>query len=139
MGRYDTASKSVTHLYSQAWVEWLLQNRSVLVDEELSGEFQFMARSNDSLLKVIDESGEFLVLTELQFIYDTTMPERLAAYKLLAYQKYYLNVYVVVIYFLPPPEGKTIATSFHNEFMGQQTHVDYQLVKLWELDAEQVL
>lgn len=139
MGKYDVAGKKVIHLYNQAWVEWLLQDQLIQVDEELSSEFQFMARANDSLLKVTGDEGPFLVLTELQFVYNRTMPDRLAVYKLLAYQKYRLNVFAVVIYFLPPPKDETIKTRFYHEFMGQVNQVDFQAIKLWELDAETVL
>ena len=112
MGKYDTGGKKVINLYNQAWAEWVLQQQQkaypslsgIEVEAELSGEFQFIARSNDSLLKVKGKDGHFLALTELQFVYDQTMPERLAAYKLLAYQKYGLKVFVTVVYFLPPPK-----------------------------------
>ncbi len=78
-------------------------------------------------------------MTELQFIYDKTMPERLAAYKLLAYQKYNLDVFVTVVNFLPPAEGEEVKTAYHNEFMGQRAYMDFRVIKLWELDAKQVL
>ncbi len=83
MAKYDAGSKAVIHLYNQAWTEWVLQEKQIQVEEELSGEFQVITRRNDSLLKVTGTDGPFLSLTELQFIYDSTMDKRLASYKLL--------------------------------------------------------
>lgn len=139
MGKYDSAGKKVINLYHQAWAEWVLQGEKGQVQAELSGEFQFFARRNDSLLKIVGNHGTFLALTELQFGYDSDMGERLAAYKLLARRQYKLPVFVTVIFFLPPPQGKTIPTRYEDEFMGQTSQVDYQLIKLWELDATTVL
>lgn len=139
MGKYDAAGKHLITLYHQAWAEWVLQAEQIQVAEELSGEFRFFSRHTDSLLKVVGMSGEFLSLTELQFVYDPKMPLRLAAYKLLARQKYELPVYVTVIYFLPPPADETVATAYEERFRGQTVLVDYQVIKIWELEAEAVL
>ena len=139
MGKYDTGSKKVVNIYSQAWAEWVLQQRRIQVEAELSGDFQFVARANDSLLKVREGNKHFLALTELQFLFDKKMPERLAAYKLLARQKYNLDVFATVVYFLSPTKEAVIKTAYHNEFMGQLTHVDFNVIKLWELEASQVL
>ena len=46
---------------------------------------------------------------------------------------------MTVVYFMPPPAGKTIVEAYHHEFMGQQAHQDFQVIKLWELEAKQVL
>ena len=138
MPKYDAAGKKIIRLYNQAWSEWVSQAQQIEV-EELSGEFQVITRHNDSLLKVLGVDGEFLSLTELQFLYDETMDKRLAIYKLLAEQKYGLNAFVTVVFFLPPPKGKTIPTSYHREFMGQEVHVDFRIIKIWELDADAIL
>ncbi len=139
MGHLDTGSKKVINIYNQAWAEWVLQQQQVTVEAELSGEFQFVARATDSLLQVTTPNGRFLVLTELQFLYDPTMPKRLAAYAILARQKYGQDVYVVVIYFMPPADDVTIEDVYHREFMGQVVHQDFQPIKLWDLEAEAVL
>jgi predicted transposase YdaD len=78
-------------------------------------------------------------LTELQLLYDEDMPDRLAAYATLARRKYKQAVYVTVVYFMPPPAGKTIVEAYHHQFMGQQAHQDFQVIKLWELEAEGIL
>jgi predicted transposase YdaD len=75
----------------------------------------------------------------LQLRHEIEMPQRTTAYAALARHKYNLEVYVTVIYLLPPPEGTSIAPSFHSDFMGQVGHQDFQVIKLWELDAEKAL
>ena len=139
MGKADISGKKIINIYNQAWAEWVLQAQAIEVLDELSGDLQFVARATDSLLKVQGQDGNFLALTELQLVYDETMPKRLASYKLLAQQKYNLEVFVTVVYFLPPPEKVKVASCYHQEFMGQTTHIDFQIIKLWELDATAIL
>ncbi len=138
MGKADISGKQTINIYIQAWVEWVLQQQQIEVEAELSGEFQFIARVTDSLLQVSDKDGRFLVLTELQLRYDDDMPDRLAAYATLARRKYKQEVYVTVVYFMPPSVGKTIVEAYHHQFMGQQAHQDFQSILLWKLEAAQV-
>ncbi len=139
MGKVDLSSKQIINIYGQAWAEWVLQQEQIEVEAELSSEFQFIARITDSLLQVNSQTRQFLVLTELQFRYDEEMPDRMMAYAALARQKYKQNVYVTVVYFMPPPKDKHIVEAYHRDFMGQQAHQDFQVIKLWELEANQVL
>jgi len=139
IGKPDTSSKKVINIYNQAWAEWVLHPQQVTVETELSGEFQFIARAADSLLQVHNPEGRFLVLTELQFKYDRTMPARFAAYAALARHKYEQAIYVTVVYFIPPPAGVNLVDAFHQEFMGQAAHQDFQSILLWEVEAEQVV
>jgi len=139
MGKVDLSSKQMLNIYGQAWAEWVLQQQQIEVEAELSGEFQFITRVTDSLLQVNSQAGRFLALTELQFLYDEQMPDRVTAYAALARRKYKQDVYVTVVYFMPPPKDKSIVEAYHREFMGQQAHQDFQAIKLWELEAEQVL
>jgi predicted transposase YdaD len=138
MGKIDTGSKRIIHFYNQAWLEWTLQ-QSVTVEKELSSEFQFIARASDSLLQVKRGDEEFMTLTELQFQYKKEMPYRLMAYAALAREKYHKDVFVTVVYFLPPSPEVIIEKSFHKKFMGQVAHQDFKVICLWELDAKQVL
>jgi len=138
LGKIDTGSKQIIHLYNHAWAEWNLQ-QSLQVESELSSEFEFIARASDSLLQLKGKLGSFLALTELQFQYKKDIPERLMAYAALARHKYKLDVFVTVVYFLPPGEDVTIANAYHNDFMGQTAHQDFRVISLWELDAKQVL
>ena len=139
MGKPDISSKKVIDMYGKAWAEWLLQQESIEIEAQLSGEFQFIARATDSLLQIKSKDETFLALTELQFVYDDEMPARLRAYAALAHHKYKLKVYVTVIFFLRPPEGVTIPDKFYQAFRGQVSQQDFKTVCLWEMDAEQVL
>ncbi len=40
---------------------------------------------------------------------------------------------------MPPSKDKNIVEAYHRDFMGQQSHQDFQVIKLWELEANQVL
>jgi len=139
MGKVDLSSKSIIHFYNHVWLEWLLK-QSLTVEAELSSDFQFIGRASDSLLQVSNpQDGPFLALTELEFSPKPRTPTRLFAYAALAQDKYNLPVFVTVIYFRPPPADTAIESAFHREFRGQQAHQDFQVIRLWELDAQQIL
>lgn len=139
MGKVDLSSKSIIHFYNHVWLEWLLK-QPLVVEAELSSDFQFIGRASDSLLQVYNpQDGHFLALTELEFNPKPRTPTRLTAYAALAREKYNLPVFVTVIYFRPPPADTTIESVFHSDFRGQQAHQDFQVICLWELDAQQVL
>ena len=136
----DISGKQTINIYNRAWAEWVLQDQEIVVEAELSGEFQFIGRASDSLLRVRSKNEKsFLSLTELQLRHDKKMPKRTTAYAALARHKYNLEVYVTIIYLLPPSKGTSIASSFHSEFMGQVGHQDFQIIKLWDIDAEKAL
>ncbi|NHZ71461.1 MAG: hypothetical protein GWP17_00010 [Aquificales bacterium] len=138
--RADISGKQTINIYNRAWVEWVLQDQEIVVEAELSGEFQFIGRASDSLLRVHSKNEKsFLSLTELQLRHDKKMPKRTTAYVALARHKYNLEVYVTIVYLLPPSESTSIASSFHTEFMGQIGHQDFQVIKLWDIDAEKAL
>jgi predicted transposase YdaD len=140
MAAFDSGSKRSFHLYARAWAEWILEQEGLEIEAELSGEFQVIARTTDVLLQVRDKAGKrFLVLIELQTRYDSYMPLRLAAYAALAREKYHEDVYVTVLYLLPPPLGVVIPEFYHGEFNGQVSHQDFDVVRMWELEAEEAL
>jgi predicted transposase YdaD len=141
MGQYDLSGKQTVHLYALAWAEWLLRRSQlkVEIEAELSEGLQFIVRESDILLQVKGKAGRFLVLTELQTYYDPNMARRLAAYAALAREKYQHPVYVTVVYLLPPPSNAAPAKAFHEEFMGQMAHQDYEVIPVWELEAKEAL
>jgi predicted transposase YdaD len=140
MGAFDASGKRAVHLYAQAWAEWILAQQAIEFEAELSGDFQFVARSTDVLLQVKNTAeGRFLILIEFQTRYDPNMARRLAAYAALAREKYRMEVYVVVVYLTPPSADKSLADLFHSDFMGQTVHQDFEVIPLWELDAGQAL
>jgi len=67
------------------------------------------------------------------------MPQRLRAYTALAEEKYDLPVYPVVVYLLPPKSRQPLPKCYHREFLGLMAHQDFRVVKIWELDADEVL
>ena len=138
MGKVDLNTKSTIPFYQQVWLEWLQQ--PLIIEAELSSDFQFIEGTSSSLLQVYTpQDGRFLILTELEFSPKPRTPTRLTAYAALAREKYDLPVFVTVIYFRPPPADTTIESVFHSDFRGQQAHQDFQVICLWELDAQQVL
>ncbi len=139
MSKKDSGGKYLIDRDPTGWVRWLLDNPTLIVSKVLSTEFQFVTRRSDSLLQVETKSGTFLVLVELQLHHDPDMPARLQNYGAMARQKYGLPVFIIVIYLIEPSPGITIADCYHSEFMGQVAHQDFMAVKMWELDAWQML
>lgn len=136
----DASGKRTAHLYAQAWAEWVTKRANLKVETELSGEFQIITRATDVLLRVKSrKQGRFLLLVELQLRYDINMPRRLNVYAALAREKYGLEVYVVIIYLLEPPPEIVIKHQFHTEFMGQMAHQDFEVMPIWNFDANQAL
>ncbi len=140
MARADTGGKRTVHLFARAWAEWIVHQQHLTIESELSGEFQFVARATDTLLLVRDErQSRFLLLTELQTQPQLHMPLRLTAYAALAREKYRLDVFVAVVYLLPPATDTPLPNYFHSEFMGQVAHQDFAVIRIWELDAAEAL
>lgn len=107
--------------------------------ELVSGEFQWISRTNDVLLKVQSQKhGDFLALTEVQMHPDRRMDVRTNAYSALAREKYDLPVFAAILNILPPAAGVEIAICFHSEFLGQSSHRDFKVINLWEVDASMV-
>jgi predicted transposase YdaD len=91
------------------------------------------------LIKALSPTlGKFLVLTELQLRYSAKMPLRVRAYTALAEEKYELPVYAVLVNILPPARNVIIPNRHERTFLGQQSRQDYQVINLWEVEAEMV-
>ena len=52
MAEADSGSKWLLGQSPQAWVGWVLQDPTLMVEAELSTEFQYIKRLSDSLLRV---------------------------------------------------------------------------------------
>lgn len=140
MGNIDSSGKRTVHLFARAWAEFVVHVQGLSIEAELSGEFQIIARATDILLQVHSEThGRFLMLSELQTQFDMHMALRLPAYAALAREKYRQDVYVMVVYLLPPPANTPLADHYHSEFLGQVAHQDFAVIRIWELDATQAL
>lgn len=132
----DIGGKRLIGLAPTAWVQWVTQQPDVIAQEILSSEFQWVSRENDVLVKAYSPTqGEFLILNELQFRYNSKLPARMRAYSGLASEKYGLPTYPVLVNILPPLTPITIRDRFESNFMGLQARQDYRLINLWEVDA----
>ncbi|MBD1939544.1 DUF4351 domain-containing protein [Microcoleus sp. FACHB-68] len=137
MAKADTGSKRLISLDPNGWVQWVTQRPDIEADEIISSEFQWIGRESDVIVKVSSpETGEFLVLNELQFRYDTRMPKRMRAYAALAEEKYNLPVYPVLINIFQPETAVQIPNRYESNFLGLQARQDYRVINLWEVDVE---
>jgi predicted transposase YdaD len=131
----DIGSRRLISLAPTPWVRWLTGDEELEATALLSGEFQWVARTNDVLIKVQSQlHGSFLVANELQLRPDMHMALRLRAYAALAAERYRLPVYPVVVNVLEGPLPST--TSYHSEIMGVVAHQDFRMINLWEVDAD---
>jgi hypothetical protein len=66
VGNIDSGGKRTIHHFARAWAEFVVHERGLSIEAELSGEFQIIARATDILLQVHSEThGRFLMLSEL--------------------------------------------------------------------------
>ena len=136
----DIGSKRLISLAPEVWARWLTGDPAVEVLDFLSGEFQWVARATDVLLKARSpKHGTFLIANEIQFRPDARMPQRIRAYAALAEERYGLNVYPVVVNILRPKAEAVIVDHYHSELMGLIAHQDYKVLNLWEIDASLVI
>lgn len=136
----DIGSKRLISLAPATWVRWVTGDPTAEALDFLSGEFEWVSRATDVLIKARSERhGVFLVVNEIQFRPDLRMPQRIRVYAALAEEHFGLEVYPVVINLLPPRTSQAIATSYHSELMGLVAHQDFKVLNLWEVDSEQVL
>ena len=84
MGEADVSGKWLLGEAPEEWVRWMLADPTLQVEEFLSAEFQHVLRYSDTLLRMRDTQGPFLLLVELQLHYDPKMPRRMQAYAALA-------------------------------------------------------
>jgi predicted transposase YdaD len=135
----DIGSKRLISLAPEQWVKWVTQIPNVQVRDIITSEFQWVSRESDVLVRAYTpEDGEFLVLNELQLRYKAEMPLRMRAYAALAEERYNKPTYPVLVNILPPASSVTIPTRYESQFRGLQARQDYQVINLWEVDAELV-
>jgi predicted transposase YdaD len=133
----DIGSKRLISLAHNAWVQWITQQTDITAQEVLASEFQWISRESDVLIRATSpREGEFLLLNELQLRYTDTLPRRMRAYAALAEERYKLPVYPILINFLPPARTVTISPCYQSQFMGLRAIQDYQVINLWETDAQ---
>ncbi|MBO0351440.1 Rpn family recombination-promoting nuclease/putative transposase [Phormidium pseudopriestleyi FRX01] len=137
MGKADISSKRLIGLSPDGWVKWVTRKSDTVAQVILDSEFQWLSRDSDILIKAYSpEEREFISLTEVQFRPDTRMPVRIRAYAALAEEKYNLPVHPVVVNIFPPPGNTPIPTRYESTIMGLEARQDYEVINLWEIDAE---
>lgn len=131
----DTSTKKLISLAPDNWVRWVTNIPNIQAGEILSGEFQWISRESDVLIRATSpEHGEFLVLNELQLRYSSKMPRRMRSYAALAEEKYELPTYPVLINILPTGDVE-IPTNFTSNLAGLRAIQDYRVINLWEVDV----
>jgi predicted transposase YdaD len=76
-----------------------------------------------------------LLLNEIQFRYNPSMPQRIRAYTALATERYNLPVYPVLINILLSTTNQIIPSHYSSEFLGIRAYQDYRVINLWEVPA----
>ena len=126
----DTSAKKLISLAPDNWVRWVTNIPDIQAGEILSGEFQWISRENDVLIRARSpEYGDFLVLNELQLRYNSKMPRRMRSYAALAEEKYELPTYPVLVNILPTSDVE-IPTSFTSNLGGLRAIQDYRVINL---------
>lgn len=108
----DIGGKRLIGITPNDWVRWVTGRPEAVAREILSGEFQWLSRASDVLVRAwLPDVGDFLVLIELQLRPQARMPKRIRAYAGLAEEKYDLPVFPVVINVLPPGPKTVVETA----------------------------
>lgn len=135
----DIGAKRLVSLSPTPWVRWLTGLEEATSLDVLSGEFQWVSRANDVLVKAHSaQTGIFLVANEIQLRPDARMPQRIRAYAALAEERYGLNVFPVVVNILRPAPDFKAANQYYSDFMGIVARQDYKVINLWEIDVNLV-
>jgi len=132
----DIGSKKLISLSPNEWVRWVTGIPNLETLEIISSDFQWVSREGDVLVKVTSpETGEFLILNEVQLRHDQNIPRRVRAYSGLAEEKYKCPIYPIVVNILPPSETTNIAPKYETNFLGIVARQDYKIINLWEVNV----
>ena len=139
MAEFDTIAKHLIHTYPYDFARFALQRDDIEVVEVLDTE-QPTVRRTDSLLRVRVDGEEALVHHEFQTTdsTDPSMPRRMAGYIGYLIECYGLPTYSSVLY-LRPDAGRTDPGYYLQERPGFRVLVQYQVIRLSELDGQRML
>ena len=139
MAEFDTIAKHLIHTYPYDFARFALQRDDIEVVEVLDTE-QPTVRRTDSLLHVRVGGEAALVHHEFQTTdsTDPPMPRRMAGYIGYLIERYGLPTYSSVIY-LRPDAGRTDPGYYLQERHGFRVLVQYQVIRLSELDGQGML
>jgi len=132
--KYDIASKRLVELGGKSILRELVK---IDIDEfELIQELPQQTvslRSSDFPLMVSDQKGdEMIVLLEFQTRWEEELPLRVGEYLIRFLRKYRLPVIPVVLLFREHREAT-------DQYLSQFLSVKYHLVRVWEIDSEELL
>ena len=140
MAEFDTISKHLIHTYPHDFACFALQQDDLEVLDVIDTEQPTVeAHRTDSLIRV--RIGEEVVLVHHEFqTTDSTppMPRRMAGYIGRGIEQHGLPIYSNVIY-LRPEAGRTDPGHYIQERLGFRVLVQYQVIRLSELDGQRIL
>ena len=146
MVSFDSASKRVIQQHPRDFVAFAFNLRGIRPDEFTHVELitpelpAVDMRQADVVLKVNLRGTDVLVHFEIQTTdsFDPPMALRMAGYIIRLIEKYRMDVYSHVIY-LRPTAGLRDVGYFAQAIAGQQVLVEYQVIRLAEVDGQAIL
>ena len=140
MAEFDTIAKHLIHTYPRDFARFALQHDDLEVLDVIDTEQPTVeAHRTDSLIRVRVAGDEALVHHEFQTTDSTPpMPRRMAGYIGRGIEQHGLPIYSSVIY-LRPEAGRTDPGHYIQERHGFRVLVQYQVIRLSELDGQRIL
>ena len=140
MAEFDTVAKHLIHTYPHDFARFALHQDDIEVLDVIDTEQPTVeAHRTDSLIRVHVGDEEALVHHEFQTTDSTPpMPQRMAGYIGRAIGQHGLPIYSSVIY-LRPDAGRTDPGHYLQERHGFRVLVQYQVIRLTELDGQRIL
>ena len=140
MAEFDTIAKHLIHTYPRDFARFALHQDDIEVLDVIDTEQPTVeAHRADSLIRVHVGDEEALVHHEFQTTDSTPpMPQRMASYIGRAIGQHGLPIYSSVIY-LRPDAGRTDPGHYLQERHGFRVLVQYQVIRLTELDGQRIL
>ncbi len=136
-GPWDSIMKRMVGAYPEHFVNWLISDATFISAENV--ELKNQHRFADALLQVTKGTKRGLWHIEFQTYHDPEMAERLLVYNVMAFSQYKLPVASTVIYLIDTGEIPT--SPYHRTFLDDEVvcHFYYEIVKVWEQEAETIL
>ncbi len=140
MAEFDTIAKHLIHTYPADFARFALHQDDIKVIDVIDTEQPTVeAHRADSLIRVQVGDEEALVHHEFQTTDSSLpMPRRMAGYIGRSIEQYDLPIYSNVIY-LRPDAGRRDPGHYLQERRGFRVLVQYQVIRLSELDGQQTL
>lgn len=146
MASFDSASKRLVQKHPRDFVAFAFKRRNIAPDEFSDVELitpevpTVEMHQADVLIKVKLRGKYVLVHFEIQTTdsFDPPMALRMAGYIIRLVETYRMDVYSHVIY-LRPDAGRNDPGLFVQDIAGQRILVEYQVIRLADLDGQAVL